>query len=119
MNDNQAAALGVAVWGVMCVVLFLIYLYISLCIYKIAKKTGVEMAWLAWIPIIAIVPLLQAGGKPVWWIILFFIPLLNLVIGIIVWMAVAENRGKPSWVGILIIVPVINIFIPAYLAFSE
>ena len=33
-----------------------VYVYFSLCIYKIAQKTGVENAWLAWIPIIQIVP---------------------------------------------------------------
>lgn len=119
MSDNQSAAAGFAAMGIMCVVWLFVYLYFSICIYKIAQKTGVENAWLAWIPIINIVPLLQAGGKPIWWIILMFIPLLNIVIAIIVWMAVAENRGKPSWIGILIIVPIVNIFIPAYLAFSE
>jgi hypothetical protein len=43
----------------------------------------------------------------------------NLVIGIIVWMAIAEARGKPSWWGILLIVPVVNIIVPGSLAFSD
>ena len=64
-------------------------------------------------------PLLEAGGKPVWWILLLLVPLLNLVIGILLWMAVAERRGKPSWVGILILIPFVGLFVPAYLAFSE
>jgi hypothetical protein len=47
------------------------------------------------------------------------IPLVNIVIFIILWMAVAEARGKPSWLGILLIVPLIGIFVPGYLAWSD
>lgn len=111
--------LGFGMMGMFCCVYLAIYIYFALCIYKIAQKCGVEMAWLAWIPIIQIIPLIQAGKKPVWWILLLLVPLLNIVIGVIIWMAVAEQRGKPSWVGILMIVPVANLIIPAYLAFSD
>ena len=48
-----------------------------------------------------------------------FIPIVNIIISIIVWMAVAEARGKPNWIGILMIVPFVNIIIPGYLAFSQ
>jgi hypothetical protein len=123
MEDNLGGAAGAGLmagmFGVFCIIYLVIYLYMSLCLFKIAKKCGVENAWLAWIPIVQIVPMLQSGGKPLWWILLFFIPLVNLIIGILVWMAIAERRGKPSWVGILIIVPILGIFIPAYLAFTD
>ncbi|MEW5763560.1 MAG: DUF5684 domain-containing protein [Acidobacteriota bacterium] len=118
-DDQQALALVTGVWGGICCFWLVFYLYFSLCLYKIAQKTGVQNAWMAWIPILQIVPLLEAGGKPIWWILLLLVPLLNLVIGIILWMAVAERRGKPAWVGILILVPFVGIFVPAYLAFSE
>lgn len=111
--------LGTGMMGVMCCFWLVFYVYFALCIYKIAQKCGVEMAWLAWIPIVQVIPLLQAGKKPIWWIILLLIPIVNIVIGILVWMAVAEQRGKPSWLGILIIVPIANLVIPGYLAFSE
>lgn len=113
------AGLGMGMIGVFCCFYLVIYLYFALCIYKIAQKCNVEMAWLAWIPIVQVIPLLQAGKKPVWWILLLLIPLVNIVIGIIVWMAVAEQRGKPSWLGILMIVPLVNFVIPGYLAFSD
>jgi len=121
MENGDAAAAGMmaGMMGVMCVVYLLVYLYFALCIFKIAKKCGVENAWLAWIPIIQIVPLLQSAGKPIWWILLMLIPLVNIVVAIIVWMGVAERRGKPSWIGILIIVPIVNLFVPGYLAFTD
>ena len=49
----------------------------------------------------------------------FFIPLVNIVIAVIVWMGIVEARGKPSWLGILMLIPVVNIIIPGFLAFTE
>ena len=66
MDDNVGGLVGTGVMagfiGVFCIIYLLIYLYISLCLFKIAKKCGVEMAWLAWIPIIA-KTLMDKGGK--------------------------------------------------------
>jgi len=61
----------------------------------------------------------KIAGKPGWWTILFFIPLVNIVLAIIVWMGIAEARGKPSWLGILMIIPVVNFAIPGILAFGN
>src|SRR5271166_5425358 len=71
------------------------------------------------IPIVNIVLLLNIAKKPVWWIILFLIPLVNIVIAILVWMGVAEARNKPNWWGILMIIPVANLIVPGYLAWSD
>ena len=118
-NEGAPVALLAGLWGFMCIFYILIWAFFSFCIYKIAQKLNVENAWLAWIPIIQVVPLLEVAGKPLWWIILLLIPLVNIVIAIIIWMGVAERRGKPSWLGILMIIPIANLIIPAYLAFSE
>jgi hypothetical protein len=53
------------------------------------------------------------------WIVLFLIPLVNIVFIILVWMGIAEARNKPNWWGILIIVPVANIIVPGYLAWAD
>ena len=95
------------------------YLYVSFCIYRMAKKRGEDNAWFAFIPILDIVLLLSIADKPIWWIILCFIPLVNIVIFVLVWMSVASNMGKPSWLGILILVPLVNIGVISYLAFSN
>jgi hypothetical protein len=101
------------------VVFLAFYAYLAICLMKMAKKTNTENAWLAWIPIGNLILLLQISKKPIWWIILFFIPFVNLVMMILVWMAVAKELGKPDWLGVLMIVPVANIVIPGYLAFSK
>lgn len=95
------------------------YVYTAVTLYAIAKKVNAENPWLAWIPIANVVLMLNIAKKPVWWIILCLIPLVNLVVFVIVWMGIAEARKKPSWWGVLIIVPVVNLIVPGYLAWSD
>ena len=120
-DDHRAAAIAAASAFFVFFLIFAvaIYVYMALAIQTIAQKTHTENAWLAWIPIVNIVLLLNIAKKPIWWIILFLIPLVNIVIAIIVWMGVAEARNKPNWWGILIIVPVVGIIVPGYLAWSD
>jgi hypothetical protein len=95
------------------------YVYFALATQTIANKTNTENAWLAWIPIAQWILWLNIAKKPLWWFILYFIPLVNIVIMIITWMGIAEARNKPNWWGILMIVPVANLTVPGYLAWSD
>jgi len=95
------------------------YIYIALALYTIAQKTGTANAWLAWIPIANIILILNIARKPLWWILLLFIPLVNLIIAVLIWIGVAEARNKPGWWGILMIVPLVNLIVPGYLAWSD
>jgi len=118
----EAAGLLAAFAGVMLFVWLAIYAYMGLCLHLIAKKTNTSPAWLAWIPIANLILLLMISEKPMWWIVLAFIPIINIVwvvLWILVWMAIAEKRGKPAITGVLMIVPILNIFILGYLAFSK
>src|SRR5947208_8757422 len=104
----------------MCCLVFVVavYVYMALDLQTIANKTKTENSWLAWIPIANLILMLNIAKKPMWWLILFLVPIVNIVIAIMVWMAVAEARGKPSWWGILTIVPVANLIVPGVLAWS-
>jgi hypothetical protein len=117
VNRSPAAAGGSLVF-----LLFIglaIYVYTALAVQTIAQKTNTENPWLAWIPIANLILLLNIAKKPIWWIVLCLIPLVNIIIFIIVWMAVAEARGKPGWVGVLLIVPVLGALMPGYLAWAD
>ncbi len=120
-DDHRAAAIAAAsaFFIVFWILLIAVYVYMALAIQTNAQKTHNENAWLAWIPIVNIVLLLNIAKKPIWWFLLFLIPLVNIVIAVIVWMGVAEARNKPNWWGILIIVPVVGIIVPGYLAWSD
>jgi len=121
--DDSSGAAGAmaagAVFLVMLVVFAVFYIYFALAFQTIAKKTNTENAWWAWVPILNVLLMLNIAKKPLWWFILLLIPLVGIVIGIIVMMAVAEARNKPSWWGILMIVPVVGIIVPGYLAWSD
>ena len=118
---GAGALAGLLVGFIIFMVFFAVamYVYYAICLMKIAKKTGTSNGFLAWIPIANIVLILMIAKKPIWWIIMFFIPLVNVVFGIIVWMAIAEAVKKPGWWGVMVIVPVMNIIMPGYLAFSK
>ena len=82
---------------------FIIYLaliaLILISAWKVYVKAG-QPGWGCLIPIYNIYLLLVIAGKPTWWIILFFIPIANLVASILMWLAIAENFGKSSGFGI-------------------
>lgn len=120
-RDRQAAAGAALVGFFMIYLMFLlaIYVYTALAVMTIAQKTNTENGWLAWIPIANIVLMCNIAGKPVWWILLCLIPVVNIVIFILLWMAIAEARNKPSWWGVLLIVPLVGLIVPGYLAWSE
>lgn len=118
-NSRLATAIGAGFMLFFLLMLLAGYVYMALALQTIAQKTNTENAWLAWIPIVNIILMLAIAQKPIWWIVLFLIPLVNIVMAIIVWMAIAEARNKPSWWGILWIVPVVNIIVPGYLAWSD
>ena len=61
--------------------------------WKIFDKAG-KPGWAALVPIYNLVVLLQIIDKPVWWIILFLIPLVNFIIMIICTIALAARFGK-------------------------
>ena len=113
------SALLSSLFGVFGIGILICYIYMALAVQTIATKTNTENAWLAWIPVVNIILLLNIAKKPVWWFILFLIPFVNIIIAILVWMGVAEARNKPNWWGILLIVPVIGIIVPGYLAWSD
>lgn len=77
--------------------------------WKVFEKAG-QPGWAAIIPIYNIIVLLQVIGKPLWWIVLFIIPLVNFVALILVAMDLAVCFGKSKgWgFGLLFILPFIG-----------
>lgn len=78
------------------------YIVMAVALMKLANKAGMHaQAWWAWIPILNMVLFMKMVGKPEWWVILLFIPLVNIVIWVIATMAFSERFGHPSWVGLV------------------
>ncbi len=117
--NPQAMATAGVFMTVFMVIGIGLYVYMALALQTIAGKTNTENGWLAWIPIANLILMLNIAKKPMWWIILCLIPLVNIVILIPIWMAIAEARQKPSWWGIMVIVPIMNLVMPGYLAWAQ
>ena len=73
-------------------------------------------AWWAFVPILNLIQIVKLSGKEMWWVILFFVPCVNIVVACIVYGAIAEKVGKPAIVGYL--TPFFGIFTLPYMAFA-
>lgn len=82
-----------------------ITLYLALIVFMIASvwkvfvKAG-QPGWACIIPIYNLYVMTQIAGKPAWWLILFFIPFVNLIIGILLGIEIAKAFGKGAGFGL-------------------
>jgi len=84
--------------------------------WKIFTKAG-KPGWASIIPIYNLIVLLEITRQPMWIIIFYFFPILNLVAAIIVSVELAKKFGySPGFAAGLIILPII--FYPI-LAFGD
>lgn len=75
------------------IVFAIIFLVLIISNWKIYSKAG-KPGWTSIIPIYNMVVLLEIVGKPIWWIILMFVPFVNVVIGYLVVHELARVFGK-------------------------
>ena len=68
-------------------------------VWKTFVKAG-QPGWAALVPVYNCYILLKIAGKPAWWLLLFFVPLVNVVITIIVSLEIAKTFGKGTGFGI-------------------
>lgn len=80
-------------------------------LWKLFEKAG-KPGWAAVIPIYNTCMLIDIAGKPIWWILLMFIPFVNLVVGILVMIGLAQKfgRGTGTVIG-LIFLPMLFLLI--------
>jgi hypothetical protein len=120
MNPNPASTGTDLVAALAIIVVALgLYTFYCYCLKRICEKTGHNPGILVWIPIVNVIPLLQVADMPVWMILLFFIPIVNFVVGIMMWVKICQARGKTGWLVIMMFIPVVNLVFIPYLAFSE
>lgn len=68
-------------------------------VWKAFEKAGAP-GWAAIIPIYNYYVMVKMAGKEGWWVILLFIPLVNLVVVFIVMIEIAKNFGKSTGFGV-------------------
>ena len=96
------------------VALFLLVIVASMA--RVFRKAG-RSGWAAFVPFYNLVVLLQIAGRPVWWVLFTPVPVVNLVLGARLGIALADrfNRGRLFGLGLFFLGP---LFLPL-LAFSN
>ncbi len=104
--------LGVGFW-VFEVVLIVLFIVAGWKVFAKAGKPG----WASIVPIYNIIVLLEIIGRPVWWIVLFLVPLVNIVVSFIIVFDLAKSFGKGSGfgLGLIFLAPIFYLI----LAFSD
>jgi hypothetical protein len=97
-----------AILGLGMTVIWLAFMLVMVvAAWKIYTKAG-EPGWAAIIPIYNIVVMLKIVDKPIWWLILFLIPFVNIIAAILVTVALADKFGKGVGFAVgLIVLPII------------
>ena len=103
METNDYGSSGMQSMGTgIIVAYFAILILIIASMWKIFEKAG-KPGWAAIIPIYNIIVLLEIVGKPVWWIILLLIPLVNFIFLIIITHRLSTSFGQGIGTTLLLI----------------
>ena len=106
MDDYGLYSLLGSAYYIVCIA---VYVWFSLCLHIIAKKTDTRHPWLAWIPIANFYLMCKVAGKPGWWTVLLCLPLILAVpvsfasIMLIFWAMAGEI---PAWIMPLFVVEI-------------
>jgi Family of unknown function (DUF5684) len=85
--------------GVLLVFYIAILIMYAAAGWKVFAKAG-EPGWGIFVPIYNLYLVCKIAGRPEWWLILFFIPFVNIVFGLIIAMDIAKAFSKSSGFGI-------------------
>ena len=98
LTDEQAGL--IAGVGMIFNCFFLILAVIVIIgMWKVFTKAG-KPGWAAIVPVYNGIVLLEIIGRPLWWIVLMFIPFVNIVIALIVCLDLAKSFGKGGGFGV-------------------
>jgi hypothetical protein len=102
-NGGGAAAKGLLAMGGMMMFVFLAVTVVFLIgMWKVFTKAG-QPGWAVIIPFYNIYILLKIAGRPGWWLLLFLIPLVNIVISFVVAIDIAKAFGQSTVFGVILL----------------
>lgn len=127
----EGALAGLAVTVLILGFLFLIaiYVYSALAYQSIYRKSGHKKPWMAWIPIVNIIPAFELGGFHWAWIFLvlaamipaigFIASIALVVLTIISMWRIFKKAGYPGWLSLFILIPVANLIVIGIVAWQK
>ncbi|HLD00916.1 MAG TPA: hypothetical protein VJC39_04170 [Candidatus Nanoarchaeia archaeon] len=110
----------------MLVLMLGLYVYSSMVLMTIAKKTKTKNPWMAWIPVANIYLMTQIAGLNGLWTLAILLPLIPFIgslamMGVIVWWwwKIAEKRKFPAWLALLMLIPLVNLIVMGVIAWGK
>src|SRR5215203_6758642 len=93
-NNTPSSFTAKSEFMAIVVILYIgVIVFLLASMWKIYEKAG-RPGWEAIIPIYNIYILLKIVGKPGWWLILFFIPFVNIVFSVWTYNMLSKSFGK-------------------------
>ncbi len=86
--------------------------------WKLYVKAG-RKAWEAAIPVYNAVVLMQIIGRPKWWVILLFLPIINLLMFAVIWVETIRSFGKKSTLDTVLVIATLGFYIYYINYFTE
>ena len=115
-SSSGPGLIGALFGGVSLLFVLAIVLLVFVSLWKIFEKAG-KPGWAGIVPIYNIVVWLELVGRPIWWIVLMFVPCVSIVVGILLCIDLAKAFGKTAGYGVgMALLPFV--FFPM-LAFSD
>jgi len=93
MNSNLSLGEFLAFGSAFLFIGLAISIFMIICMWKVYVKAG-KPGWAAIVPIYNIVVLLEIVKKPVWWLILLLIPIVNFIVIILIYVELAKAFGQ-------------------------
>ena len=79
--------------------MLVVVVFVIAGIWKTFTKAGYP-GWACLVPIYNVIVLMQIAGRPVWWFLLMFVPLVNIIVTFVVVMDIAKAFGKGAGFGL-------------------
>jgi hypothetical protein len=115
-NSNTSSGLGVGVAILFFLFGIALYVFFGYCWGLVFRKAG-QPLWAGFVPIYNYYVTLKIIGRPGWWLILFFIPIVNIIVTLIMYLDLARSFGQGAGFGLGLFF-LWFVFIPI-LAFSD
>lgn len=87
------------------IISYIVHVYF---LYKIAAMLGVPSPWMAFIPLVNLYTMVRTAGKPLWWLAVMFVPIVNIRFAVYLWMAICERLGINKKYGLLSLVYIVG-----------
>jgi hypothetical protein len=101
MIGASSSGAGWLFGGIMWIFYVVFIILVIAGLWKTFVKAG-HPGWGAIIPIYNTYLMIKIAGRPGWWLILYFIPFVNIIILLIVSLDIAKNFGHGAGYGILL-----------------